>query len=102
MTWAVCGAGVSRISVRSAAEGHGSAASDAQQPRSASFFVSCDATTGEYAALRHSAIIVMRMKCLERYALKVIFSPIANLSLETLGASMRRHCQKRCKKCLCL
>jgi len=37
---------------------------------------SCDAITGEYAAVKDSEITAVRMKCLELYVLASIFSPI--------------------------
>ena len=64
------------ISFLAAAEGQGTEASEELQLRSVSFFVSCEATTGECAAVRHSAAPVMRIKCLERYVLTIIFSPL--------------------------
>jgi hypothetical protein len=59
-----------------------------------SFFVSCDATTGEYAAVRHRAIAVTRNRFLERYVLKGMSSPIVNIGLETMTASMCMHRQE--------
>src|SRR5258708_2680715 len=91
---AACWPCFSGISFLAAAEGQGNVASEEPRQRSASFFVSCEATTGESAAVRHNAITAMRIKCLGQYVLKVMFSPIVKMSLETIGASMRRHCHK--------
>src|ERR1700737_757021 len=91
---AACWPCFSGIFFRSAAEGQGNVASEELRQRSASFFVSCEATTGQSAAVRPSAPAAMRIKRLELYLIKVMFSPIANMGLETIGASIRGHCHK--------
>src|SRR5580704_3324459 len=74
--------GDSGSSLRSAAEGQDVEADELQSGSACFFvsceatFVSCDTTTGEYAAVRPSAINVMRRRCVGRCVLPVIFSPI--------------------------
>ena len=86
-----CASGISLVA---GAEGQGGVAPEEQGLKPASFFVSCDATTGEYAAVRHSTIAVLRNKSLERYVLKGMASPIVNMSVETITASLCMHRQE--------
>src|ERR1700724_3140326 len=62
-TWRLRVAGISVAgSVVGAAEGEGHAVPEGVQVTAVSFFVSCDTATGEYAAMRNSAIPPMRIE----------------------------------------
>jgi len=71
--WPPAGPVVSGISFLGAGKGKATPYQKRCEQSSASFFVSCEATTGGYAAERPTATTVMLIKCLERTVLRSSF-----------------------------